>query len=531
MYTGNDMTQGVLSQLLGSYDPQRRQQLMQQQQQARQQFQNVLEEPTPDPGPIQRMLGDYLQKYGSSGRDWGSMASAVGAEVGRTRQQQLEDLLRRQQAAENKAKQAGQDLQNEDAYAKAILATAGRTLGGRGGIGGQPSPEELRTVYNNSRNEAAQIAKDYQWDSAEQRSLWIEQQANTAVDNYVRKWSSHPLGPRGTDSAFDTTQVPGAQPTEQLSQPNMRQPAIQSTVDDRRRPVSTPKFNAAPSEMAPQDRAAFEELVRQYPNNPAQAEQGMADIAQRYGMLSTEGQAPSAPSLATPPYVPSPAPKDIPRMERAKAGGAQLAKVDATHYEEVITQANAAANQFEAFNQLEKIDPVTNKFAGVYQNVGEVMQALGQNPGTPLIQNAIKTRDADLIISQLRNASLKLENGVQTASDERRIAAELPKVTDMPEVWKFSLKLGKEASQRRIERAQFYQSMTQQDTANLSKVRSMWTNQIKQDPLTQFYGGKLIFRSDFINGIKRVNPGMTDEEAIAEWRALESEYQARGGRK
>lgn len=580
MYTGNDMTQGVLAQLLGSFDPARRQQLMQQQQQARQQHQQVLDEPMPDQGPVRRMVGDYLRKYGASGQDWNSMASAVGEETFRLRDMQLEEQKRRELAAANKAKNAGQDLSAEDAMARAVLSTAGRSIGGRGAMGGQPSPEQLRTVYTGARNEAAQISKDYDWESAEHRANWIEQQANDAVENYVHQWTTQPTGPRGVMGQFGPaqggtppieqqaqqllqagqqaqaqqaqapqqmpqqmpTQMPGAQTMGQPQRPNVSAAGIQSAQQPNPQAGGVPTFNIRPDEMAPQDRQRIEQLAGQVrQGNPQGVEQQMAEMAKSYGMLTQGGGQPPAPQapgalsqVAEDPgikFVPAGPEKDIPRRERAKAGGAALAKADAGHYEEVITQANAAANQFEAFNQLEKIDPVTNKFSAVYQGVGEVLSALGQDPNTPIIKNAINTRDADMIISQLRNASLKLENGVQTASDEKRIAAELPKITDMPQVWKMALKLGKEASLRRMERAGFYQASTEQDTANLSKLQSLWNRQIKSDPLTQYYGGQLIFRSDFLQGIKRLNPGMTDAEALEDWKALEGEYQARGGRR
>lgn len=69
--------------------------------------------------------------------------------------------------------------------------------GGRVLRGSQPTPEQLRTVYTSARNEAAQIAKDYQFPSAEDRSAWVEQQANAAVNNYLQNFATQPLGPRG----------------------------------------------------------------------------------------------------------------------------------------------------------------------------------------------------------------------------------------------------------------------------------------------------------------------------------------------
>lgn len=85
-----------------------------------------------------------------------------------------------------------------------VSAGVQRSLGG-------PSPEQLRTVYTSARNEAAQIAKEYQFGSAEERSAWIEQQANGAVQNYLENWATRPLGPRGGEfSESGTRPLAGA---------------------------------------------------------------------------------------------------------------------------------------------------------------------------------------------------------------------------------------------------------------------------------------------------------------------------------
>ncbi len=88
-----------------------------------------------------------------------------------------------------------------------------------------PSPEQLRTVYTSARNEAAQIAKEYQFGSAEERSAWIEQQANGAVQNYLENWATRPLGPRGGEfSESGTRPLAGAPKAaeEPASSPRVR---------------------------------------------------------------------------------------------------------------------------------------------------------------------------------------------------------------------------------------------------------------------------------------------------------------------
>lgn len=85
-----------------------------------------------------------------------------------------------------------------------------------------PTPEQLRTVYTSARNEAAQIAKEYQFGSAEERSAWIEQQANGAVQNYLENWATRPLGPRGGEFSESGTRPLAGAPKASPEEPRVR---------------------------------------------------------------------------------------------------------------------------------------------------------------------------------------------------------------------------------------------------------------------------------------------------------------------
>lgn len=89
---------------------------------------------------------------------------------------------------------------------------------------GGPTPEQLRTVYTSARNEAAQIAKDYQFPSAEARSAWIEQQAMATTENYLQNFATQPLGPRGGSLPMKGSALPGSPSAEAPSQ-STRAPA------------------------------------------------------------------------------------------------------------------------------------------------------------------------------------------------------------------------------------------------------------------------------------------------------------------
>ena len=96
----------------------------------------------------------------------------------------------------------------------------GRVLQGR-----QPTPEQLRTVYTSARNEAAQIAKDYQFPSAEARSAWIEQQAMATTENYLQNFATQPLGPRGGNlpmKGSTSLEAPGVETPSQSTRTSSR---------------------------------------------------------------------------------------------------------------------------------------------------------------------------------------------------------------------------------------------------------------------------------------------------------------------
>lgn len=110
-----------------------------------------------------------------------------------------------------------------------------------------PSPEQVRTVYTSARNEAAQIAKDYQFDSAEDRSAWIEQQANAAVENYLSNFSTDGGIPRGRAAGISTASP--TRPMPQSSHVPAAAPATEGEWPSAYNPVQSPlKRNRAEEE-------------------------------------------------------------------------------------------------------------------------------------------------------------------------------------------------------------------------------------------------------------------------------------------
>lgn len=545
-----DLIQGALQSLL-----QNRQQLGQQQAQAQAQHLDTMRTPAPQTSPIQSMVSDYLMKYAQNpNMGWSAMASAVGSQTERGRKDQETQLLRQQAASEQEAKYAGEAVKETDLFSRNLLTAASRK-----GAFGQPSPEQLRTVYTGLRNEGAQVAKGYNFESADQREEFIEQYANRGTQNYIDNFATRPTGPRGTQQPQATAQIPPAEPTAQTGTPQQAQtrfPTFEPLPEIPQFGGSRgPSPEQARAQTAPRNIGLInQELKRpEIANDPDRQLILQQELQREQAMLQGQspqqqqpaempgGQAIKLPSLATamPGMQPnvaggakvSPPRRNIPQEEGAKQGAKEMASSYVKDYETVQAEATAAQQQKAAFDALQKIKPNTGLFANTEQVVGSLFSALGQDPTSPTIQNAMKTRSAEQILSQLTNASLKAEKGVQTKTDEVRIYKEYPKTTDFQKVWDFSIKLGQERAQRKLEQRDYFETVANENNGTPIGARRKWDQEMESDPITQYLGGKLIFRGDFLRAYENKYPDLGREGAIQKWREMEKDYRARGGKK
>lgn len=542
--------EGQQQKLLGGlnamgYESGERSQALARRKAAQAQYSQVLNEPVPDTGPIDRMVSDYLNRFAQNPTNpQGAVLSSTAGESERGRKMAEMQLMRRQQAALEETRMADDEVRDVDSYGAKLFAAAGRAGSGPGGK--QPSPEQLRTVYNGARNEAAQITKNIDIkrlaaqmgvDEGTAQTQWIEQYANRAVENYVQKFASAPAGPYGANNIPQQGGVPqqlngplppppwapqGMPPAgPQGQQPTPQQPT-QGMPPQGQMQTPPTTLQMPRGAQAPQEQQVIQQLQQAtaMAQNPATREQGVAMLRQ------LQQQFPQAAPL---PEVPSATLRNKPLEAQQKSAAEGVGKTRGEQYASVAQSAEAAQQELQAFNMLEKIQPKTNAAANANEHLGALFNALGQDPNSELIQNAIKNRQSNLILDQLRNASLKAEKGVQTKSDELRIANEFPKTTDFSQAWKFGVKLGKERAQRRIERLAYFDQNA--EAGGPGTAQSGWAKEYSSDPLTQYLGGKLIFRSDFVDKFKQKYPDASDADAVNEWRSMEQDYMARGGKK
>lgn len=512
-----DMTQndpnsalGQIQALLGNYgvSPEERKKTIERRDLAQQQYLGVLQEPMPDQGAINRMVNDYLMRYAKQpNQPAASAIAAIGAEGQRSQEMAQNQLLRRQLAAEQEAKMAGEALKEADLFAKGLL-------GGKLGIGKQPSPEQLRTVYTAARNEGAQIAKDYKFESAEQREQWIENYANRGVQNYIERFAVQPLGPRGeqpavtkpTDVAapavgappatpaqeeFDLTKIKiaGAEKSNQLSDKDfilqqewdtqqqiinrfgLQSPQGQSALAEQAKIKSEMRKGAAPVQSAPQ---AATQPTPAVPTLPAAAQ----PAPQAAALTLPTPPKPQAPLI-------SPALRDKAAEEGRKQELGEIGKGYAKQYNEVLKGGMAAETTLNSLENIErnlegyttgKLTPMTTEIAAWARPFGLELDKKLSN------KEAFKKVVGQMTLNLKNVGGENNMPGSLSDSDRKFLEAMAPSLSDTPEGNRLVIDYYKRVAQRQREMAA--QSEAYFDKNGTYKgFRKEWDEYAKANPL------------------------------------------------
>jgi len=171
------------------YDPAEQQRQLQARNQLIDRYQDVVDKPPQySMGPVNTLVSSYLSKY-TPGQGGTGMIRTIGETSDLMRQRELEDRKRQLGEISSVANMRDKLVSEDDQLLKNQIGLLSR-IGGQ--MGKAPSPEQLRTVYNSAQNKYSQIAKDYQWESAEQRGAWITQRASEDVQAYLTQFSTSP---------------------------------------------------------------------------------------------------------------------------------------------------------------------------------------------------------------------------------------------------------------------------------------------------------------------------------------------------
>ena len=395
-------------------------------------------------------------------------------------------------------------------------ATAKVSVGGTGGA------EKILPLYGKIFNSYSQQAKDMQFATPAERTAWIRQNTDETVKATVGQFgiSVNPevLGKLFSATASVDSENADATSTSRIVQSN-GSPSAKQTASSEISSASPPGMQIAPGTQKARDSEASRlrngEMDGSLPGWPTMpAEPSAASSVDRSKFAQN-------PPPGTPPF------RNVPNEKLMAKGAEGMGEAYTKDYAVIQDSATSARDQLEAYNALEKIDPNTGAFADVQGYIGTALQGMGIDPNTPLIQDAIKNRQANTIISQMSNAALRGEKGVQTRSDEVRIQNELAKTTDPKQAWNYLVQLGKERAQRRVDMHQFAGEIAKNNNGVPIAAREKFISSIADDPLTQEFGGKLVFRSQVLDAFKRKYPDATDAEAIEYWRSLEQNWKTR----
>ena len=323
-------------------------------------------------------------------------------------------------------------------------ATAKVSVGGTGGA------EKILPLYGKIFNSYSQQAKDMQFATPAERTAWIRKNTDETVKATVGQFgiSVNPevLGKLFSATAFIDSENADATSTSRIVQSN-GSPSAKQTASSEISSASPPGMQIAPGTQKARDSEAsrlrngeMDGSLPGWPTMPAEPSATPSVDRSKFAQNPPPG---------TPPF------RNVPNEKLMAKGAEGMGEAYTKDYTAMQDSAAAARDQLEAYNALEKIDPNTGAFADVQGYIGTALQGMGIDPNTPLIQDAIKNRQANTIISQMSNAALRGEKGVQTRSDEVRIQKELAKTTDPKQAWNYLVQLGKERAQRRVDMHQF----------------------------------------------------------------------------
>lgn len=389
-------------------------------------------------------------------------------------------------------------------------------------VGGTVGAEKILPLYGKIFNSYSQQAKDMQFATPAERTAWIRQNTDETVKATVGQFgiSVNPevLGKLFSATASVDSENADATSTSRIVQSN-GSPSAKQTASSEISSASPPGMQIAPGTQKARDSEAsrlrngeMDGSLPGWPTMPAEPSATPSVDRSKFAQNPPPG---------TPPF------RNVPNEKLMAKGAEGMGEAYTKDYTAIQDTAAAARDQLEAYNALEKIDPNTGAFADVQGYIGTALQGMGIDPNTPLIQDAIKNRQANTIISQMSNAALRGEKGVQTRSDEVRIQNELAKTTDPKQAWNYLVQLGKERAQRRVDMHQFAGEIAKNNNGVPIAAREKFISSIADDPLTQEFGGKLVFRSQVLDAFKRKYPDATDAEAIEYWRSLEQNWKTR----
>lgn len=212
------------------------------------------------------------------------------------------------------------------------------------------------------------------------------------------------------------------------------------------------------------------------------------------------------------------------RDKAAEQARVANAKTAAKYYDETVRVGGDAANTtINAAQQLRAIGPDTGKLAPLKKEIGNWMDALGIHDGAGIVNQAIKSNNAQMLLQQMANAILLQAKGVQTEGDAQRAFRQAAQIDDPKASWDYKLRAMEAAAWRLRYRQQLYQEYAKGRNGNYDGAEAAFSKFEQEVPFvknlpTRAGGTQAVFFNEFVRN--REANGIPKQQAFKEWGGL-----------
>lgn len=203
------------------------------------------------------------------------------------------------------------------------------------------------------------------------------------------------------------------------------------------------------------------------------------------------------------------------QTEEQKARGKDLVK----QYADIRGNADMAQNEIGSLQQLRAIDVNTGRLEELKAGIASYAQALGMDPATLNLPDPTNAQAFVGTAQQLVLRVMQAQKGPQTENDAKRIERTVASLGNTPAAKDFLIDSAIAVRQRDVERADFYDSWYEQK-GTYDGARKAWQMRIEKIPLlgNNPKTGRPVFFNQFREAVSQANPGITEDQVLAEWR-------------
>lgn len=211
----------------------------------------------------------------------------------------------------------------------------------------------------------------------------------------------------------------------------------------------------------------------------------------------------------------------MPEQKMLGAEAEALGKAFVKKFDTIQTEASAASQQRDTLRQIKALNINTGLTADIRANAANVLNNLGLNGNELLKTDVANVQAFNKLSGRLVQEGLMAQKGVATDSDARLYAKVVPSITDNKKATNFIIESMNAQNERKIEKEQFFTDWL--DTKGTFKgADKAWNEYISSTPLyienlKNGIGLPYTFY-EYKNELKLLNPGVTDEQVVNQWK-------------